>query len=83
MSEKTEASNQADKNFLNSLRRSYVENKDADEMYADRFMSVSNEALNEEIIQVCPNCGFPTEQFKCAPFCGNCGYEGVCGDPTA
>jgi predicted amidophosphoribosyltransferase len=31
---------------------------------------------------VCPVCGFPmTEQRSCTPFCRNCGYKGVCGDP--
>ncbi|GLG01576.1 hypothetical protein Alches_16160 [Alicyclobacillus hesperidum subsp. aegles] len=32
----------------------------------------------------CPICGFEmTEQRGCTPWCRNCGYKGVCGDPTS
>ncbi|CAM3898781.1 hypothetical protein [Alicyclobacillus pomorum] len=33
----------------------------------------------------CPICNFPLsgETRGCTPFCSNCGYKGVCGDPTS
>lgn len=32
----------------------------------------------------CPVCHFPMgEQRGCTPWCRNCGYKGVCGDPTS
>lgn len=32
----------------------------------------------------CPVCHFPMrEQRGCTVWCRNCGYKGVCGDPTS
>lgn len=43
---------------------------------------MKGEEHKQEEAEYCPICGFPmTERRGCTPFCTNCGYKGVCGDP--
>jgi len=60
-----------------------AETTDETNLWYGRLKRMEPKEQEESQKPYCPVCGFEMKETRgCCPWCKNCGYKSVCGDPT-